>query len=523
MEGTGKVMYILLFVPQLLIIIFFIAILFNLIGIKKHMSKTKDNKKMDLYNYYSKVERYNNVKKDALNIMNDIISFFFLKCILLFMLFIVSIAIFQLLVKGDENVINAMNEITGKFPQELMNWLAIIITMIAMLVAFKKEYYLVFSVADVLEYYKFRRKTLSIISMMVFVKICEVAISISNKSELKFAFQSLMIASYIYVLYLCIYLIYRALIVLYSQERVELQLLDKLYFKIHDDLLISPNCYKENVAGIIINCNYLCGKYLETLNKKSIPDFRDIELQSVHRNNVNYYFDNIVYMIVKKINIYLIVLSSLYLGLELFSCNIFDLNFWVKGWETCRAIIISWLIWGIFFIILAGIEELESLPIKQIINRMFYDDNIYTFKDSNGNEKETSIFGWGIGKEDKEYFIGIYNIIIYWKLLIDGENPQNKKTFIEQLERNIKFANNKKDYDGLCEILIPICCFIEYLNSKDENIFTNYKIDSLKWKKYTKSDIHQQFIKAIVLNISALGDIDHISQELNEFVNKSTI
>lgn len=512
-------LYSFLFLPHLILIIIFVTIPLTLFYIKKHTVDIRVNKKIDLSKYYSEIVRYRIVKKDAFNTTSDIISFFYLKYVFSLTIFVVSIAFYQLLGDQGKDVLSIVNVISSNLPQELMNWLTVIITMIAMLVAFKKEYYLVFSVADVLEYYKFRRKTLSIICMMVFVKICEVAISTIKKNEYVYGFQNIMILSYFYAVYLCINLIYRVLNVLYSQDKVELQLLDRLYLKSHDSLLISPNCYEENIAGVKINCNYLSGKYLEILNKKSFGDFQNIELQSVHTTHVNECFENIVYMIIKKVSKYLITTSILYLFLELCICSIFNLNFWIVGIETCIAIIMSWFIWGLMWIAFGSIEESKSLPIKQIFNRMFYADNIYTYIDSKGNKKEVSVFGWGVGKKDKEYFIAIINIAIYWKLLIDGNKVSNNKAFIEQLEKNIQYTN-KKEYDGLTKILIPICCFVEYIGNRDKNILKKYNIDSCKCKEYANNIFHQQFIKAIVSNISALGDENDILQAMNDFVDQ---
>ncbi|WMJ87986.1 hypothetical protein [Anaerocolumna sp. MB42-C2] len=74
-----------------------------------------------------------------------------------------------------QKAFTTFSDIASSLPQELLNLLAVIISLVAMLTVIRKEYYLVFSIADVLEQYKFKNRTLSILNLMIIVKIFDIA------------------------------------------------------------------------------------------------------------------------------------------------------------------------------------------------------------------------------------------------------------------------------------------------------------------------------------------------------------
>jgi hypothetical protein len=205
---------------------------------------------------------------------------------------IMSISVYEYPDKNLTNFFTTFVKCSNALPQELLNWLAIIITLAAMLVASRKDYYLAFSVPDVLEQYKFKKRTLTVINMMIVVKLFDIAKDICFNQIYNSSFRMVIIVSYIRAILLCVYLIYKVIDILYSQEKIELKLLDKLYLKVRTKLLISSACYNENVAGTVISCDYLCSKHMneyKNIDKRNIRDQKG-SLQRIVSILCNFHF-----------------------------------------------------------------------------------------------------------------------------------------------------------------------------------------------------------------------------------------
>lgn len=492
--------YVLLFLPQIAIISMAIGIG---LGVCILSRKTED-----FYQYYTKPERYYDSKRNIFDVLSGIVSIIYTEGMIISFILIFSFALYNMLGLKSQRVFISFSDISTSLPQELLSWLAVIITLVAMLVAFRKEYYLVFSVADVLEQYKFKKRTLSILNLMIIVKIFDFGKDFIPTQPYNTAFRIVIIITYIRAIVLCVYLIHKVMNILYSQEKMELKLLDKLYNKVRNKLLISSACYNENVAGTLINCNYLCEKHMVEFYKIRKNPLRNIQLQSVHKEGLEKVFKNVVKLIARKVNRYLLIISAIYI--LIFVLAAVCVNNYLFG--ILRMIFISWVSWGTLFFLINCIQSKKCIKIKQVLNRLFFSDYIYLNKD---NDRITSIFGFGIPKESEGYLRSILNIAIYWKITLSGESEKNIEAFRAGLKENRGFyIDGQKEFD---EIILPLCYFIEYISlTGDKTSFRN-ELCNETWLDNINNKQNRKLFEELSFYICALGNRNSISQKSGEY------
>lgn len=497
--------YILLFLPHAAII--FMAFGIG-IGICILTIKTEHR---NLFKYYTEPVRDNDLKRNKFDELSGTVSIIYIEGMIISLIFLFSIAVYEIPDIKFQKSYTAFSNISSSLPQELLNWLAIIITVAAMLVAFRKDYYLVFSIPDVLEQYKFKRKTLSVLNMMVIVKFFDFVKNINVSQTYITGFKMVIIISYIRALVLSVYLIYRVMDILYTQEKIELRLLDKLYYKVRNKLLFSPACYNENIAGTLINCNYLCERHMEEYNKTDKTYLRNIQLQSVHKEALETVYKNVVKLIARKVNKYLLIITSFYILIFIISAVIKTIYYF----DFLKMSIISWGSWGILNIIIRSIQNSKFTKIKQIINRMFYSDYVFVSENSEGKNIITSIFGFGISNKNAGYLKSILNIAIYWKITLSGETKKNIDAFKAGLKESRTFySDDQKEFD---EIILPLCYFIEYISiAGDKTSFWN-ELKNEKWLVNMKNKQNRRLLEEISFYISALGNRNDIAQALGDY------
>ncbi|MHB8130478.1 MAG: hypothetical protein ACYDEX_15920 [Mobilitalea sp.] len=497
--------YILLFLPQIAIV--FIAFGIG-IGICILTIKTEHG---NLYQYYTKPVRDNDSKRNKFDELSGTVSIIYREGMIISLIFLFSIAVYDIPDINFQKSYTAFSNISSSLPQELLNWLAIIITLVAMLVAFRKDYYLVFSVPDVLEQYKFKGKTLFVLNMMVIVTFFNLAKNLNVSQTYITGFKMVIIVSYIRALVLSVYLIFRVMDILYTQDKIELRLLDKMYFKVRNKLLISPACYNENIAGTLINCNYLCERHMEEYSKTDKSCLRNIQLQSVHKEALGAVYKNVVKLIARKVNKYLLIITSLYILFFIILVTAKTIYYF----DILIMLLISWGSWGILFIIIRSIQNSEFKKIKQILNRMFYSDYVYISENSKGKNIITSIFGFGISNENAGYLKSILNIAIYWKITLSGDSKKNIDAFKAGLRENrAYYAEDQKEFN---EIILPLCYFIEYISlTGDKTSFWN-ELNNETWLVNMNNKQNRLLLEEISFYICALGNRNNISQALGEY------
>lgn len=496
--------YILLFIPQISIVLMALVI-----GIGIYILTIK-NKHGDLYQYYTKPVRDNDLNRNKFDELSGTILIIYRESVIIYSAILLSNAIYEVPDSIFQESFTEFSNISLYLPQELLNWLAIIITVAAMLVAFRKDYYLVFSVPDVLKQYKFKRKILSVLSMMVIVKFFDFVKEFNVSQTYITSFKMVIIISYVRALVLSVHLIYRVMDILYTQDKIELRLLDKLYNKVRNKLLISSACYNENVAGTLVNCNYLCDRHMEEYNKTDKRKLRNISLQSVHKEALELVNENVIKLIARKVNKYLLIITSFYILVFI----IFAIVKTIFYYDILNMILVSWGSWGILFIIIKIIQNRRLIKIKQILNRMFYSDYVYISEDSKGKSILTSIFGLGKSSENERYLKSILNLSIYWTIILSGDR-KNIDAFKAGLKESRAFySDNQKEFD---ETILPLCYFIEYISlTGDKTLFWN-ELKNEKWLETMNNKQNRMLLKEISFYISALGNKNNISQSLGEY------
>lgn len=211
----------LFFMPQYLFIIFLFASIFSLIHIKLQYEN------IDLNQYFSSHIIPSYSKKSIIDLVFIVLDIVYK--VIVFFVIIIFLVIFIYYFPEAREYIN----ISSKFIQdETFQWVTLMITLSAILVAFKKEYYLVFSIDEVLERFKFKNKILYIVTILLINRILFIIKPLYLKYDIvKFGLNFTYLFLYFAALIIGCNLIYRIILLLFSKEQSELDLLDKLYYK----------------------------------------------------------------------------------------------------------------------------------------------------------------------------------------------------------------------------------------------------------------------------------------------------
>lgn len=501
--------YLLLFLPHMVIIFLGVGMVIALCLL------TVKNKQNDFYQYYSTPVRDSENKRSIFDAIFRGVGIIYVEFAIVLMSVVFSMSVYEIKDIDLQRNYVIFTNIASSMAQKSLSWLAIIITLVAMLVAFRKDYYLVFSVPDVLEQYKFKKRTLSVLNMVVIAEIFDVAQTCSNIQTFNTAFKMVIIIAYIRALVLCIYLIYRVMDILYSQDKNELKLLEKLHLKARNKLLVSPACYNENVAGTLINCNYLCERHMNEYYKIDKLRLKNVKLQSVHKEKLNQVYKGVIDSIAKKVNGYLFIVSPIYIlifiSLAIYK-NIYLFNIF-------KMLFVSWGSWGVIFLFMKVNQKSKLIRMKQILNRMFYSDYVFLSEDDKGKTVITSTNGLGTPNKEGWYIKSILNIAIYWKIILTGGIEKNIDAFKQGLEENCTiYGEGKEEFHAT---VLPLCYFMEYM-SIDEIKKPSFweEMRNKPWLEDALKKQNKSMLIEILSYIYVSGSQDNISQSFGEYIVK---
>lgn len=487
--------YYLLFIPQLIFACFVFSIILAII-----MIRAKEGT-CDLPKYFSNYVRRSYSKRTLVDIMFSVIEVIFKYII--FLLFSCLIAYFVYTFSSRE-VIEYFFILKNEIPDEILEWVTLMITLAAILVAFKKDYYLVFSIEEVLERYKFKSKIFTIVNIMLINRLILLLKPLDLQEIYIFIFDFIYIFLYFVAVAIGCYLIYRVMYLLYSKEQSELELLDKLFYKVKNRAFYFENTSNISITGIILNGEYLFDQYVRYYSLAQKYDMCKTKFESVYGECKDDVFKKIKNVIIKNLSIYLCIVYLLYIVLLFFSIK-FSKNYDYS--IVIKMLLISLVTWGLCIILLNIVGSNKYLKnFKLLINRMFLSDHIYTYEDKEGKKYLTSTSGFSIGKINSKYFISILNLAVYFKMLINGSTTKEVDEFYQHIE-NICNETKYKEYcnDEIFHIIIIYFAYLKY--SVCDLSDRNKLIDMFKeksWSKVIKKRRVQYLMKAIILNTQNL-------------------
>ncbi len=491
----------LLFIPQFFFACFGLSIILVIILIRFKEGTC------DLPKYFSNYVSTSYSKRTIVDVMFSVIEVIIIYSF--FLLFSCLIAFFIYSFSARE-VIEYFFNLKKNIPDEMLEWVALMITLAAILVAFKKDYYLVFSIEEVLERYKFKSKIFTIVNIMLINRLIILLKPLKVDEIYSFAFDYTYIILYIVSLVIGCYLIYRVMYLLYSKEQSELELLDKLFYKLKNRTFYFENTSNISAVGIILNGEYLFDQYVRYYSLVKKYDICKIKFESVYRECKDDVYTKIKRVIIKNCSIYLSVVYLLDIVLILIFINLIE-NYDYSS--EIKMLFISLATWGLCIILLNIIESYKYLnSFKLLINKMFLSDNIYTYEDKEGTRYLTSTSGFSIGKINSKYFISILNLAVYFKMLLNGSTMKEVDEFYRHIE-NMCNENKYKEYcnDEIFHVINIYFAYLKYsvcdLNDRNELIG---KFKEKSWSKFIKKRRVQGLMKAIILNTQNLVRDDGI-------------
>lgn len=179
-----------------------------------------------------------------------------------------------------EEYIYRMLENIGELSNITMGLTSIAVTMAVVIVVFDKNYYIVFSIKEVLQNYKFVESLVCVIASCVMV--CIISMTLLDEQLVSYFDIIRFVVLEIAILYNVlgvVHIFYVCIKIMFVERKNELSLLRKLYqrFWIHrfDMTYLKKKGWKRE--AIEINIEYLLERYINICKKKKIRMIKDIE------------------------------------------------------------------------------------------------------------------------------------------------------------------------------------------------------------------------------------------------------
>ena len=378
---------------------------------------------------------------------------------------------------GYYRVFRYVDEIIQQINQlnSLISWFGIVITVTVVLVAFKKKYYLVFSVEDVLDKYKYREKLFFLIATLVLVEIINVLIlSIKFPREYKFAFGVESIILYCLALGVSIRMLYIVITIIFSTEHNELALLNNLYYKIKPMAWHSEVQAEVDDSALYMNIEYLIDQYSLNYKKIKAGDIKEIKCDNVFEEAINKVYNHILKTLCKFEIKYMLICVSVYFVFEfcLLSGGIHVIK------EMLNSLIFSVVVWFacIGILALCGISK-RFVPLKQLVNRLFMHDYFFKFKKED-KEFFVSIHDIGLYRKHAGFFKSVLNMVVFFKML--GSNPNTMQKMLNQIEKLYAYPS-REDHLGkeqmyyFVMIYYSFLCYVQFEQPERKKIINRYK------------------------------------------------
>lgn len=338
---------------------------------------------------------------------------------------------------------SAFNILYGSYIYEVVNKIEVVssmvtgittiaVTMAVVIILFDKRYYIVFTIREVLQKYRFSEALGVVLFSIVSVSVISMTL-LRKKIDSQFyiiRFTTLEIAV-IYNIIGTIYIFYVIMKIMFFEQKEELNLLGQLYrfFRVHKvDTIYFKDKGNWSKEAVGINVEYLIDKYVEVCNRKEIAQIDKIEFSAtLGIYNQKWY---------GKAKKRLFQTESVLFAISTF------LNVLLLREISCWFILIN--IIAIAIIIL--LTNLKINSVRFVIMRLYSDTWAYYFYLKNGNEMFIPRRPTRKSMVYRKYvnIMNSLNAFFYiWLNYIDKDEKYIQEVYkdvIEQIER-IKEAN----------------------------------------------------------------------------------
>lgn len=310
---------------------------------------------------------------------------------------------------------------------------AMAITMSVVIILYDKNYYIVFSIRDVLQKYKFAECLFIVLASCIIESIATLTL-LKGKIDTDFDFVRFLIleVATIYNIIGVSYVLYVIVVIMFSEKKRELALLKQLYI-FWELTRIDTSQFKTgkgwNKYAIGVNAEYLLERYLNICNCKKLGVLNCIEFVTT----IGYYQDDWYRKSKYKFDRMIVILFLV--------SALFD---WMVLQENCgQVIILNMLVMGIGIVVF-NCSNKQSIQLA--ITKVFSDTWGYYYATTTGKEGLIRRASIGITKYSR--YVKTTNSLnaFFYIGLNNGEEKSNAvvdefKEILDYLDKNLKKKN----------------------------------------------------------------------------------
>ena len=376
---------------------------------------------------------------------------------------------------GYNKVFDYTDEMVKQITQSngVINWFGLVITVTVVLVAFKKKYYLAFSIEDVLAKYQYSGKLFFLISIVLLTEIFNtICVMMQSYNKWQFAFEMGSVILYFLAIGVSIYMLCVVITIIFSKEHKELVVLNNLYYKTKPMIYYSEEDKEIDDKALYMNIEYLLDQYSFNYRKVKAGDIKEIKCDNVFEKEKDNVYSQILTTLCKLWLRYSLICLTLYI---------------VCGWrvlsENCCLIVDmvkSLIVSGIVWFVGVGILKLCGkifVPLKQLVNRLFMHDYFLKFKKED-KEFFVSIHDIGLYRKHAGFFKSVLNMVVFFKML--GSNLNTMQKMLNQIEKLYAYpsrANHlgKEQMYYFVMIYYSFLCYVQFEQPERKKIINRYK------------------------------------------------
>lgn len=351
------------------------------------------------------------IEKDALD---EYLSFYIICAkimVLVIIMYVVGLAVVQ--IKAFK-IIEIVETIEITLQKNVLQCFGLILTLCVVLVALKKDYYLIFNYIEILSLHCVYEKLITCGIILLLSPILSI-IKLECADDYFWTFLcNLVISSLdIWFYILLAKLFYIVTKTVFSNEQSELKILNSLYLK-KGQKIGKSNLKDEEVSdsALIMNMEYLFDEYIKAYKKEKKQKIDHIVISSVFDNEEKLY-DIISKKILWIFILWGIVAEILYFIIsKIYMVSLYKLLF-IEGFILFMAIFSCGII-----IYIKAIKEKSTL--RYTIDRFFFHDYVIRYEIKDKSKFIPVINFWSFNKSSN--FIKAYlNMIIFYKILDQGQ------------------------------------------------------------------------------------------------------
>jgi len=357
-------------------------------------------------------------------------SFVFL-CLVIALILIPIAAIFNGIFMNNIQDMISKIDVIGSM---ILGLTTMVITLSVAITLFDKSYYIVFSIRDVLQNYKFsERLIMDILSCLV---VWATLISLLNQ-EINSTFDAIRLLIFeiftVYNIIFSTYLLFLIVYIMFSEQKKELKILEQLYRRFWIDKVDNASLKRDVVwrkEDIEINVEYLIKKYINVCKNKKILHINYIEFITTIGYNKNKWYKKAR----KKFLVFYIIIGiiSITIDLKLLKIDLLRHLFIAIN-------IISVMITGVLLV-------LKKRSIYLSVLRMALDTKGYYIYTNNSKEKFIPRNKFFKNNIYDQYIISMNSLNAFFYIWLNDFDDKNYKYIgytYEKVIENIKVLGDK--------------------------------------------------------------------------------